>query len=159
MVRLDSEISIVIAGSAASVLREEITRDANDCDIVEVLPISAEHIVINAGMNVSGALNFNQNWLNAECMSWKNDFPQGWNERCTQYCTYDNLTVLLMSQLDCVVMMLIRFLSPDKISENALADIKEIGLTKEEMQSVQQHITNIGQKNDWDTSRLITFFS
>ncbi len=143
---LNSPITIVIAGSAALVLCEEITRGANDCDIADVLPISAEQIVNNAGNKVSGTLNLPADWLNTCCMAWKEDFPAGWQGRLRAYDAFNaftDLTVRLMSKGDCAAMLLLRLVNINDDWEQTLIDLKQMHLTGDDLEVVRQHLLHL----------------
>ena len=146
------QIRIVVLGSAALVLTKQISRDADDCDVGEVIPKSAESKLNDAGLKVAEKLSYTDNWLNMECRAWLSEFPRGWKKRVVQYRVFTNLVVNVMSRADCVSMLLLRMMYKDPTRD--LADVAEIGLNVEEKALVLAYTRRMGKNFDMSRAQI-----
>jgi hypothetical protein len=150
---IKNPVTIVIAGSAAGVLREDLPRPAGDCDVANVSPSTEEDALCRVGQQVSSGLGFTTNWLNTECIAWCDDFPAGWHERTQEYATYGYLQIRLMSRSDCAAMIVLRLLNDTPNVQRHLDDLSCMNLTASEKGFVNQYLTQL-EEQDWDTSRI-----
>ena len=140
---------IILAGSAASVLRGDITRAARDCDVADVKPNSQEEALLGAGSAAGMALGLEPGWLNTECMAWHQDFPIGWQQRAIPYRSFGNLDVQVISKADCASLRVLRLAYT--CDQRDLQDISEMALSSGEMELIEQHMASLEQQ-DYDVS-------
>lgn len=150
---LDKPTTIVLAGSAASVLRREIEREAHDCDIAHIDPDSAEEVVVAVGNKTAASCGLDVNWLNAECFAWRDEFPKGWDKRTTQHGVFGNLCVQLMSKADCASMKVLRVQHNNSLKDvqKDVDDFFQMDLSPDERGLVLQHVECL-EKQGFDLS-------
>lgn len=145
--RLSIDINIVVTGSAALVLTQDISREADDCDLGDIAPKGAEDSLLKVGNQVAEILGYTQNWLNASNIAWQSDFPECWRARLIAYEQIGTMMVYLMSRADCVSMLLLRMMN----DKNPNRDVAEIQLSVDEKSLVYQYTRQM--ESEYDMSR------
>ena len=155
--KLKTPITITVGGSAASVLRHEIGREANDCDLADIIPSTQDALVENIGNEIAAKNGLEPNWLNAECIAWQDDFPVGWRDRVEGFGVFGKLAVRVLSRPDTVSTRVLRLKNGDPTQD--LTDIAEINLSLDEINLVRQHLDQLERAGyEMDTIRVALGF-
>ncbi|MFC1543928.1 DUF6036 family nucleotidyltransferase [Gemmatimonadota bacterium] len=130
---------LILAGSAAAILSEWVSRTTEDVDVIAATPKLSQ--IRKAIAQVAEELDLPEDWLNDAAVAWRDYLPPGFLQRTERIGRFEDLEVLRISRQDFILLKLIAFRPQD------LEDLRELKPTATELQHCRQYLSRIAK---WD---------
>jgi hypothetical protein len=151
----EQRVAIWLTGSAAALLHGDLSRDVKDCDMVRLVPHTAEDAVDYGKSLVANDLGLEQEWLNHQAMFFSVYLPPNWQERVEPVCDFGPLTVFSLSRGD---MLASKALGVWKTGDDKhRIDFDAMNPNSGEIASAIAVLRESADRNDQDLGKCISF--
>ena len=133
--RARQPVSLVLGGSAALILSEELRRPTDDGDVVTSEPEIADLQVLIR--SVADGEGLPAGWLNGSIQSYTHVLPKDYKSRLVSLPPFDRLRVRLLGRSDVILMKVYGMRARD------IDDLRAIGPTSDELAFVRAQLQSI----------------